>query len=65
MSRQWWEQDRIDMEGAKKRAAETTTRSEPDLEEEADVESNGDLGGEEEYQVASGSSGAEWSRADK
>ena len=58
VSRQWWEQDGIDLEGAKKRVAETTTRSEPDSEEEADVESNGDSGGEEDYQGASGSSGA-------
>ena len=40
-------------------------RSEPDLEEEADVESNGDLGGEEESQGASGLSGAECSWADE
>ena len=41
------------------------TRPDPDLEEEADMESNGDLGGEEESQGASGSSDAEWSGADK
>ena len=46
MSWRWWEEYRIDLYGAKKRMAETMTRSEPDLEEEADVESNGDLGGE-------------------
>ena len=46
MSWRWWEQDRIDLEGAKKRAAETTMRSEPDLVEEAEVESNWGLGGE-------------------
>ena len=61
MSRRWWEQDGIDLEGAKKRATETTTISEPDLEEDVEVESNGDLGGEEESQGASGLSGAEWS----
>ena len=65
MSRRWWVQDGIDLEGAKKRAAEATTRSEPDSEEEADVESNGESGGEKESQGASGSSGAEWSRADE
>ena len=43
----WWEQDRIELEGGNKRAAEITTRLEPDSEEEADVESNGDPGGEE------------------
>ena len=47
MSRRWWEQDGIDLEGAKKQAAETTTRLEQDSEEEVDVESNGDSGGEE------------------
>ena len=52
------------MEGAKKRAAETTTRLETDLEEDSDVESNGDSGVEEDSQEASGSSGAEWSRAE-
>ena len=53
------------MEGAKKRAAETTMRSDPDLEEEADVESNGDSGGEEESQGASGFSGEECIWADE
>ena len=47
MSWRWWEQESIDLEGAKKRAEETTTRLEPDLEEAADMESNGDSGGEE------------------
>ena len=61
----WWEQDRIDLEGAKKRAAETTTRSDPDSEEKADVELDWDSGGEEESQGASGSSGAECSGADE
>ena len=36
--RGWWEQDRIDLEGAKKQAAEIKTISESDSEEEADVE---------------------------
>ena len=53
------------MEGAKKRAAETTTRLEPISEEEADVESNKDSDGEEESQGASGSNGSEWSGTDK
>ena len=52
------------MEGMKKRAAETTTRLEPESDEESDVELNGELGGEEDSQGASGSSGAEWSRAE-
>ena len=58
VSRRWWYQAGIDLEGAKKRAEATMTRSETDLEEESDVESNGDLGGEEESQGDSGSSGA-------
>ena len=53
------------MEGAKKRAAETTTISEPDLEEAADVEWTGDSGREEESQGTSRLSGAEWSGADE
>ena len=65
MSRQRWEQDGIDLERAKKRAAELTTRSETESEKESDVESNGDLGGDEESQGASGSSGEEWSRAEE
>ena len=64
VSQRLWEQDGIDLEGAKKRVTETTTRSEPDLEEELEVKSNGDSGGEEESQGASGSSGAEWSGVD-
>ena len=58
MSWRWWKKYRIDLYGAKKRMAETMTRSEPDLDEEADVESNGGLGGEEESQGANGLSGA-------
>ena len=65
VSRRWWEQDGIDLEGANKWSAKTTTRLEPDLEEGADVESNGDSGGEEESQGASGSIGAEWRGADE
>ena len=65
VSWKWWEQDGIDLKGVKKRAAETTTRSEPYLEEEVDVESNRDSGGEEESQRASGSSKAEWRGADE
>ena len=52
------------MEEVNKRVAETTTRSEPNSEEEVDVEWNGDSGGEDESQGASGSIGAEWSEAD-
>ena len=32
VSRRWREQDGIDLEGSKKRASETTTISEPDLD---------------------------------
>ena len=63
MSWRWWEQAGINLEGAKKRAAESTTRLEMDTEseEELDREPNGVAGGEEESQGESGSSGAEWS----
>ena len=59
MSWQWWEQDGIDLKGAKKRAAETTTisESERESEEDSDVKVNEDLGGEKESRGASGSSG--------
>ena len=59
----WWEQADIDLEGAKKRAAEAATVSESELE--ADLESNDELGGEEESKGASGSSGTEWSGAEE
>ena len=52
------------MEGAKKRAEETTMISDSELEEEADVELNEDSGGEEESQGTIGLSGAEWSGAE-
>ena len=61
MSQRWWEQAGIDLEEAKKLAAESTTISETESEEESDVEPNGVVGGEEESWVASGSSGAELS----
>ena len=46
------------MEGEKKRAAETTTILESEPGEEADMESNEELGGEEESHGANGLSGA-------
>ena len=52
VSRWWWEQTGIDLEGAKNRAAEATTDSES--------ESDSDSGGEESS-GASGSSGVKWS----
>ena len=64
MSRRWWEQAGIDLEGERKRAAESTTRLETESEEELHGEPNGVTGGEEEYQGASGSSGAEWNWAE-
>ena len=65
VSRRWWDQAGIDLEGARKRAEESTTRSETESEEELDGEPNGVAGvEEEESQVASGSSGAEWSGAE-
>ena len=47
MSWQWWEESGIDLEGANKRAAETTLISQPDSEEEVDMESNGGSEGKE------------------
>ena len=58
VSRRWWEQTGIDLERENKRATKTTTRLDMDSEEDSDKESNGDFGGEEESQGASGSSGA-------
>ena len=37
VSRRWWEQDGIELEGTKKRAGETMEISESDSEEEADL----------------------------
>ena len=54
VSRRWWEHAVIELEEAKKRAAEATT----------DSESNSDSGGEESS-GASGSSGSEWSGAEE
>ena len=61
VSRLWWEQAGIDLEGDKKRASEAVTVSEL----ESDSDSNADPGGEEESRGASGSSGAEWSGAEE
>ena len=61
VSRQWWDQDGTDLEGAKKRDAEAATV----LESDSDSDSNADPGGEEESRGASGSSGAEWSGAEE
>ena len=60
-----WDKDGIDLEGAKKRAAEADTVLESESEAESDLELNKDLGGEEESKGASGSSGAEWSGAEE
>ena len=65
VSRKWWGQAGIDLEGARKRAEESMTRLETESEEESDGEPNGVAGGEEESQGASGSSGAEWSGAEE
>ena len=59
MSRRWWEQAGIDLEGERKWAVESTTRLESESEEESDGEPNGVAGGEEESLGASGLSGAE------
>ena len=47
MSRRWWEQAGIDLEGAWKQASESTTRSATESEEESDGEPNGIAGGGE------------------
>ena len=65
MSRRWWEQDGIDLEGAKKQAAESMTRSEMDSEEKSDGEPKRVTGEEEESQGARGSSEVEWSGAEE
>ena len=65
MSRRWWEQAGIDLEGEKKRAAEAMMVSSSESEAGLDVESSEDLVGEEESQGAIGLSVAEWSGADK
>ena len=57
VSRRWWEQASIDLEGAKKRAEDVVTV----LESESESDSNADPGGEEDLRGASGSSGSEWS----
>ena len=61
LSRWWWEQAGIEMKGAQKQDAVSATRLEPETEseEESDGEPTGAAGGGEEYQGASGSSGAE------
>ena len=65
MSRRWWEQAVIDLEGVRKRAEESTTRLETESEEDSNGDPNGVAGGEEEeYLGASGSSGVEWSGAE-
>ena len=65
MSRRWWEQSGIDLEGARKQAAESLTISETESDEESDREPNGVAGGgEEESKGASGSSRAELSGAE-
>ena len=65
VSRRWWEQAGIDLEGEKKRAAEAMMVSSSESEAGLDVESSEDLVGEEESQGAIGLSVAEWSGADK
>ena len=59
MSRWWWEQDDIDSEGTKKRAAEVVTVLDSDSYWDADP------GREEESSGASGLIGAEWSGAEE
>ena len=56
VSWRWWEQDGIDLEGAKERAEEAA------MDSESYLDSNS---GKEELSGASGSSGAEWSGAEE
>ena len=65
MSRGWWEQDRTNLEGAKKRSAEGATVLELESKSDLDSELNTNPGGEEESRGESGSSGAEWSGAEE
>ena len=61
----WWDQAGIYLEGARKQTAVSATISEMESEEESDREPTGATGGgKEESQVASGSSGLEWSGAE-
>ena len=61
VSQRWWEQAGIDLEGARKQATVSATRSEMESEEESDREPTGDAGGgKEESQGVIGSSEAEW-----
>ena len=64
MSRRWWEQVGIDLEGAQKRAAELTTKSATESEEESDEPNEIARGGEEESQGVIGSSEADRSRVE-
>ena len=56
MSRRWWEQAGIDLEGARKQATVSAAISEKESEEELERSAGG--GGEKESQGASGSSGS-------
>ena len=60
----WLKQAGIDLEGARKRVAESTKISETELEQESNRQPNGVAGGEEESQGANGSSVVEWSGAE-
>ena len=57
--RRWWNQAGIDLEGAKKRAAEAATVSDSESDLDSDSELNADPGGEEESRGASRLSGEE------
>ena len=61
VSQWWWEQDGINLEVAKKRAAESATVSKSKL----DSELNAEPVGEEDSRGTSGSSGAECSGAEE
>ena len=66
VSRRWWDQEWVNLRGAKERAAEalaTDSDLESEVELEAEVEEGPEVGGEERSKSSglSGSSGAEWS----
>ena len=68
MSRQWWDQEGINLKAAKERATEalaTDSESELEVDLEAEVEAEPEVGEEERSTSSgvSGSSGAEWSGA--
>ena len=68
VSWRWWEQTGIYLKGAREKAEAAATETETDADLESEDDPEGAVGGrgeEEESQGASGSSGAEWSGAER